>query len=130
MDAHYYFTATELATLKNKYKELRELLSAERLIEATRPRKDLATAPQFGYHHDNTPIVGVTKTRGKYWARIRVAVCQNGEDRTVSLGYYSSADAAGWAYRVAHHALWGDCSYCTGEEDNEVRKVFRMVTES
>jgi len=126
----HYFTQAELSTLKMKYKELRALLSAERLVEASRPRKDLAVSPKFGYHHDGVPIVGVTRYRGKYWARIKVTVAQNGTVKTVSLGYYSSADSAGWAYRVAHHALWGDCSYCTGESDNAIRQAFRAVCES
>ena len=129
MESHYYFTETELATLKAKYKALRALLSAERLTEATRPRADLAKAPQHGYFHDGYPIVGVTKRGKRFWARIRVSVAQNGEDRTVSLGYYDSPISAGWAYRVAHYALWGDCSYCSGEEDNAVRQVFRQVSE-
>jgi hypothetical protein len=76
MESHYYFTKTELATLQAKYKELRSLLSAERLIEASKPRKDIAMSPQFGYHHDRVPIVGVTKHRGRYWARIKVCVAQ------------------------------------------------------
>jgi len=133
MNSHYYFSQTELATLKAKYKRLRDLLSAERLVEATRPRRDLATSPKFGYHKDGTPIVGVTQLkRGDkhvYWARIRVSVAQNGNDKTVSLGYYDTPTSAGWAYRVAHYGLWGDCSYCSGETDNAVRQVYRQVME-
>ncbi len=125
--SHYYFAETELRTLRAKYKQLRGLLSAERLVEATTPRRDLAVDPQHGYFHDGYPIVGVTRRGRRYWARIRVSVAQNGKDRTVSLGYYDSAVAAGWAYRVAHYALWGDCSYCSGEADNSVRQVYRQV---
>jgi len=124
---HYYFTESELKTLRAKYKSLRALLSAERLVEASRPRADLAQSPQHGYFHDGYPIVGVTKRGKRYWARIRVAVAQNGTDRTVSLGYYDSPLSAGWAYRIAHYALWGECSYCSGEADNAIRQVYRQV---
>jgi len=124
---HYFFTHTELSTLRAKYKELRELLSAERFVESSKPRADLAKSPKYGYFHDGYPIVGVTKRGRRYWARIRVSVAQNGADRTVSLGYYDSALSAGWAYRVAHYALWGECSYCSGESDNAVRKLYRQL---
>ena len=125
-----YFTDSELSTLRAKYRNLRDMLSAERLTEASTPRADIAAAPTYGYHSDGVPIVGASfDKRAKkrpFLARIRVTVAQNGRDKTVSLGYYETAEKAGLAYRVAHMALWGEMSYA-GCEDSPVKTLYRRI---
>jgi hypothetical protein len=57
-----------------------------------------------------TGFDGVDFDRGSFRARIRYSDCKSGMDTRKTLGRYSTAAEAGYAFAVAHTVLWGSAS--------------------
>jgi len=70
-----------------------------------------------GGHENKTGYAGVDLPAGsrKYRARIRFMDSLSGQDVRITLGRFDYAEDAGYAYKVAHVALWGSLSVFVGE---------------
>lgn len=70
-----------------------------------------------GGHENKTGYPGVDFPAGgkKYRARIRFMDSLSGRDVRLTLGRFDYAEDAGYAYAVAHVALWGALSPFAGE---------------
>lgn len=80
-------------------------LGALRAVEATKPPHP-PEAPKWGFDGVDIPRKGGSKFR----ARIRFSENLSGKDCRITLGSFDSAEAAGYAYAVAHVKLWGSFS--------------------
>ena len=98
-----------MSNLTNVAVEVIKKLGAARAKDGTHP-----TVPPIpnktGYEGVDLPA-----GRNKFRARIRFSDSLSGADTRITLGSFEYAADAGYAYKVAHVALWGSLSYFVGE---------------
>ena len=87
-----------------------------------------------GGHDNKVGYAGVDFPAGgrKFRARIRFMDSLSGNDTRVTLGRFDNAEDAGYAYKVAHVALWGALSCFVSEvtvEQIEAARVGGLVSD-
>lgn len=82
--------------------EVVAVLGPARAVEASMPAH-APEPPKWGFD-------GVDFTHGKFRARIRYCDALNSQDVRVTLYRGDNPEDAGYAYQVAHVAIWGSAS--------------------
>lgn len=67
-----------------------------------------------------TGFEGVDIVNNRYRARIRFCDALSGQDVRITLGYFNTAEDAGYAYATAHISLYGAASRYSGALGSEV----------
>jgi len=85
------------------------------------------THPVVPPNPNTTGFEGVDRPGRKYRARIAYCDALSGGFVRVTLGSFETAEDAGYAYKVAHVALWGALSYFVGAVTVEMIEAARAA---